>query len=206
MEDDPAAPSATPAAGNGVTDPPRGGEGDPPMLTEKEFQSALAIVLGHEGGFVDNPKDPGGATNFGVTQKTLAAWRGVPVDQADVRTITPAEVQAIYRQHYWLASGAPALPYPLAVAHFDTAVNMGVAEAGKILARSGVDVATYLANRKAVYQQIVAARPESATFLAGWLKRVDQLAQQIKPVVAFGALALLVLGALYWWWQRRSGA
>lgn len=174
------------------------------MLIEQQFQRALAIVLGHEGGFVDNPADPGGATNFGITTRTLASWRGTPVEQTDVKTITPAEVQAIYRQHYWQASGAPALPYPLAVVHFDTAVNMGVGEAGKILARSNNDVATYLAQRKAVYQQIVQVRPDSAQFLPGWLKRVDQLAQQVKPVVAFGALALLILGGFYWWYTRMS--
>ena len=49
------------------------------------FALALALVLESEGGYVDDPRDPGGATNLGITRATLARWRGRDVSKAEVR-------------------------------------------------------------------------------------------------------------------------
>lgn len=89
------------------------------------FDAALALVLRHEGGFVDHPRDPGGATSMGITRATLAAWRGRPVDVDEVRRLTRAEAAAIYRARYWDAVRADALPAGLDYAVFDAAVNSG---------------------------------------------------------------------------------
>lgn len=101
------------------------------------FEEALRHVLRFEGGFVDHPDDPGGATNFGITQKTYDAWRSdrglmlVPV-----RYISHAEVEAIYRERYWQAARTDDLPAPLRLLHFDAAVNCGVENAVKFLQRA----------------------------------------------------------------------
>src|SRR5690625_6246703 len=66
------------------------------------FEAALPTILRHEGGYVDHPQDPGGATNYGITQTTYDGWRGVPrVASRPVRLITQEEVRAIYLERYW---------------------------------------------------------------------------------------------------------
>lgn len=89
------------------------------------FPRALAFVLVHEGGYVDHPDDPGGATNFGITIATLRDWRGRPVSKADVRALDRDEVAAIYRARYWNAVRGDELPAGLDLALFDFAVNSG---------------------------------------------------------------------------------
>lgn len=163
------------------------------------FDTALATVLRHEGGYANNPADPGGATNYGVTQRTYDAWRGRQgLPTRDVRDIDSAEVRAIYLSDYWTKSGANMMAEPLATIHFDTAVNMGVAAANQLLTASGRDPARYLYLRTQRYYSIVQARPASQQFLAGWLNRVASLAQMIpgggNTVTLVAALALL--GAL----------
>ena len=66
------------------------------------FPEALTLVLRHEGGYVNHPDDPGGATNKGVTQGTYNAFRrsrGLPT--RSVRELTGDELKTVYRQNYW---------------------------------------------------------------------------------------------------------
>lgn len=100
------------------------------------FDRALAFVLKHEGGFVSHPKDPGGATNMGITLDTLAAWRKRKVTPDDVRGLTRAEAAAIYRARYWDAVGGDGLPSGVDYAMFDFAVNSGPSRAIKFLQRA----------------------------------------------------------------------
>lgn len=93
-------------------------------------------ILASEGGYVDHPSDPGGATNMGITHRTLAAWRKVPsVTKQQVRELTRQEALAIYEAQYWRTSGADRLPEGLDYAVFDYAVNSGPARAVKDLQR-----------------------------------------------------------------------
>ena len=69
-------------------------------MTAANFDPALARVLAFEGGFVNHPLDPGGATNLGVTRATLARARGRPVTIAHVRALTRTEAASIYRRFY----------------------------------------------------------------------------------------------------------
>lgn len=95
-----------------------------------------AWVLASEGGYVDHPSDPGGATNMGITHRTLAAWRKVPsVTKQAVKDLTRAEALDIYEANYWRTSGADRLPEGLDYAVFDYAVNSGPARAVKDLQR-----------------------------------------------------------------------
>ncbi len=101
------------------------------------FQQCLRHVLRHEGGYVDHPKDPGGATNFGITRKTLARWRKISpwwkLSKSEVRHLKTSEVAAIYQSHYWRRCGAHLMPYGLDHAVFDYAVNSGPSRAVKQL-------------------------------------------------------------------------
>ena len=98
------------------------------------FTQCLPLVLIHEGGYVNHPKDPGGATNKGITQKTYDAWQrraGKPT--RSVKHIGDSEVSAIYRAQYWDKVSADDLPAGLDYAVFDFAVNSGPGRAAKFL-------------------------------------------------------------------------
>ena len=97
------------------------------------FDACLGHVLQSEGGYVDHPDDPGGATNMGITIATLRAWRGRSVTKADVKALTRAEAAAIYRKNYWDAVCGDDLPAGLDLVAFDAAVNSGVSRGAKWL-------------------------------------------------------------------------
>lgn len=107
---------------------------------KRNFRQSLAHVLVHEGGYVDHPLDPGGATNLGITRRTLAQWRGVSpwwkLPKQEVRALTRKEAGQIYRTKYWEAVCGDELPSGLDYAMFDYAVNSGVARAVKDLQRA----------------------------------------------------------------------
>ncbi|MGF3023553.1 glycoside hydrolase family 108 protein [Methylobacterium aquaticum] len=94
-------------------------------MTASTFERALSLVLKHEGGWSDDPADPGGATNLGVTIGTLSLWLGRPATKAEVKALTVASVSPIYRRNYWDAIQADALPPGLGYALFDFVVNSG---------------------------------------------------------------------------------
>jgi len=100
------------------------------------FERSLAAVLKHEGGYVDHPSDPGGATNMGITRATLASWRGVAVSalpKSEVKNLTKAEAGQIYRSRYWNMIRGDDLPAGIDYALFDYAVNSGPSRAVKHL-------------------------------------------------------------------------
>ena len=101
-----------------------------------QFDAALEIILRWEGGFSNNPEDLGGATNFGVTLRTLAEWRGRTVTVDDVRALMVADVAPIYRTRYWDECRCAELPGGLDLVVFDCAVNQGPARAKRLLQRS----------------------------------------------------------------------
>lgn len=107
-----------------------------PKPTPIAFSAALAEVLRHEGGYVDHPSDPGGATNLGITINTLRDWRGGEVSKADVEALTEEEAAKIYRALYWDRIGGDDLPPALAFMVFDAAVNHGPGRAAQFLQRA----------------------------------------------------------------------
>jgi len=102
-------------------------------MARTRFDLCLDAVLRHEGGYADHPGDPGGATNLGITRKTLARWRQVSpwwaLPKSAVQQLQRAEAARIYRALYWDASRAGQLPAGLDLALFDFAVNSGPARA-----------------------------------------------------------------------------
>jgi len=100
---------------------------------DRNFQRALKLVLRHEGGYVDHPKDPGGATNKGVTIGTFRRYVKADATKADLKAITSEQVATVYYRHYWSAVMAHELPSGLDYAVFDYAVNSGPDRAAKHL-------------------------------------------------------------------------
>lgn len=102
------------------------------------YPKALAEVLKHEGGYVNHPEDPGGATNKGITQATYDGYRRSKgfVSPKTVKLISDEEVAAIYKTRYWDAIKGDALPAGLDYAVFDYAVNSGTSKAAKGLQKA----------------------------------------------------------------------
>ena len=95
-------------------------------MARDNFSTCLDFTLKWEGsGYTDDPRDPGGATKWGVTLNTLAHWRGKPTTKSDVMGLTREEASAIYRNHYWDTINADALARGVDLMGFDIAVNMG---------------------------------------------------------------------------------
>lgn len=99
----------------------------------RNFARALALVLKSEGGWSDNPADPGGATMKGVTLANFRRYVKADAGKADLRRITDAEVADVYRCFYWEAVAGVALPDGIDYAVFDFAVNSGPERAARYL-------------------------------------------------------------------------
>lgn len=100
------------------------------MLT---IDQMIADVLRREGGYVNHPNDRGGPTNMGITQRSLATWRGRPVSVTEVRDLTQEEAVRIYRTRYFTGPQLDRLPASLQPQLFDMAVNHGPGRAVKLL-------------------------------------------------------------------------
>ena len=97
------------------------------------WDECFEMVLKHEGGYVNDPRDPGGRTNLGVTQRAWEAWLVRTVTESDMRKLTPAIVKPFYKAMYWDKIKGDDLPSGVDYAAFDLAVNSGVRRAAKYL-------------------------------------------------------------------------
>ncbi len=98
------------------------------------LDDCLLFTLREEGGFVNDPRDPGGATNMGVTLATLRVWRDDPhLGVADVRALTRDMATSIYGADYWNKLRCDALPPGLDLIAFDFAVTSGTLRSAKLL-------------------------------------------------------------------------
>jgi lysozyme family protein len=157
------------------------------------FEKALAAVLVHEGGFVNNPKDPGGMTNLGCTKATWEEHCGHLVDEKAMRALTPNDVGPLYRQKYWNKICGDDLPAGVDYLVFDAAINSGPGRAAKWLqACVGVEpdggigpktlAAVRACNPKKLVEDYTKRRlsflmdlPTWDTFGRGWTRRVNEV-------------------------------
>lgn len=162
------------------------------------FDLALRHVLVMEGGFSDDPYDPGGPTNKGITLKVFARWIGEKVTaQSQSRLLTrlkripDAMVREIYNTRYWNPAECRRMAPALALFHFDTAVNHGVGTAIRILQEAvgaavdgeiGPETRRRIANVSptdalAAYAELRRERYRRLAhfwrFGRGWMRRVD---------------------------------
>ena len=92
------------------------------------FDAAFEALIGHEGGYVNDPRDPGGETKFGISKRAYP--------NVDIKSLTLDAAKAIYRKDYWGPAQAEALPACVAFDVFDMAVNSGVKTAIRTLQRA----------------------------------------------------------------------
>lgn len=97
------------------------------------YTTAQAFVLTAEGKYVNNPLDPGGPTNLGVTQHAWSIWIGHPATIADIKALTPAIIAPFYKATYWRPVNGDKLPPAIAMLVYQAAVNMGVKRAAQFL-------------------------------------------------------------------------
>lgn len=139
-----------------------------------DFLPALALTLAHEGGYVNDPDDPGGITNLGVTKATWESWVGVPVTAGDMRALSAEMVTPLYKRRYWDVLNLDACEdQRYAESLFDYCVNAGPQAAMKADAKAAGDLTALLQAKLGHYEAIVAHRPASAKFMAGWTKRAE---------------------------------
>ena len=100
----------------------------------KSVNQMIDDILQREGGFVNHPNDRGGPTNFGITMRTLAAWRSPPpIDISDVRSLKADEAKQIYSTNYYTRPKLDKLPARIQPVMFDMSINHGPATAVKLL-------------------------------------------------------------------------
>jgi len=165
------------------------------------FDSCVAVTLAYEGGFCDNPNDPGGATNFGITLRTLEAFLGHAVTVDAVRTMSSGAAIEIYRANYWNQMRCGDLPAGVDLMVFDFGVNSGNATAVKAL-QELVGVTADGAIGPATLRAVAGTNPGSlvnglgrarlaylrglktfADFGDGWTRRVDDVQQKAQQML-----------------------
>jgi len=130
------------------------------------FDQALKFVLEREGGYVNDPLDPGGETKYGISKKSYP--------NVDIKKLTPELAAVIYQSDYWAPAGCDDLSPDLALVVFDSAVNCGVERAVEWL-EAYPQVEDYLWHRLGYYRGLVQAKATMGKFLVGWIKRLELL-------------------------------
>ena len=154
------------------------------MLTQ--FEDIIEVVLHDEGGYVNDPDDPGGETNFGIAKRSHP--------DVDIANLTKEGAKEIYYRDYWMKNRVPQLPDGLKHIYFDMCVNQGRGRAVKILqqaanakgaelkvdgglgpktigAMKGVELERVRAYRVKYYADLVTRKPDLEKFYFGWFRR-----------------------------------
>ena len=162
-------------------------------MAAENWEQCFAMVLKHEGGYVNHPKDPGGMTNLGVTKRAWEQYVGHEVDEATMRGLTPEKVKPFYKAMYWDKIKGDLLPSGVDYAAYDLAVNSGVGRAAKYLQHIAGVTADGVIGPKSM-EAILACDPEETvdslcdrrldflkalptwdTFGKGWGRRVAEV-------------------------------
>ena len=150
------------------------------------FDDIIKVVLHHEGGYVNDPQDPGGETNFGIAKRSHP--------DVDIKNLTEDGAKEIYKEHYWDKNKVESLPEELRHIFFDMCVNQGKSRGVKILQRAanakgaglkvdggmgpktlaamkGVELDRVRAYRVKYYADLVTRKPDLEKFYYGWFRR-----------------------------------
>lgn len=174
---------------------------------ENNFQFSVDYTLKNEGGFVNNPRDPGGATNWGITAVSLAAFRNNAVTTDDVKALQHEEAYEIYHRNFWKPLKLGYVNSPkICTAVFDIAVNRGISAAVKyaqeatkmtiddnlgektLAALNGISDMNFIVRFATIvqhgYVELALEKPEQRLgFLPGWSARAMRLLTLIDGVV-----------------------
>lgn len=171
------------------------------MNAADRFSRCLPVILGYEGGFVNDPADPGGATNKGITLHTFSTFLGRPATIAELKVIPADATAAIYKQGYWDLVRGDDLFAGIDLFCFDSAVNCGPARAARWLQhalgvnedgqigpatlRAQADASDHLViedmrqQREAHYR----SQPTFGHFGGGWINRLTLVSEQAEAWV-----------------------
>ena len=165
-------------------------------MAAENYDKCLELILHHEGGYVNHPKDPGGETNLGVTKRVYEEWGGTK----DMVDLLVEDVAPIYEKNYWGRTKCDDLPSGLDLCVFDFAVNAGPGRAAKYLQQiigTTVDggigpntlkavynyveevgvqgiIEEYQSGRQSYYEQLSTFE----TFGRGWTRRVSETTEE----------------------------
>lgn len=158
-----------------------------PGKFESKFEAALFFVLDMENGYVNDPSDPGGPTNLGISLTTLRKHKidinkDGEIDIKDVKELTLGDVVPIYRNFYWNALRLDEYNLYEAVVLFDTAVHTGVSRT-----RKWIHMARFSDNknndiltlRVRHYMNLINRNPSLRKFQTGWVMRVVELKKYV---------------------------
>ena len=156
------------------------------------FKECLDLVLKSEGGFVNDPRDAGGMTNLGITQRSLEEWLGHDVDEKFMRNLTPEMAAPFYEQKYWRSCYGEVLPRGLDYLVFSMGINAGPGRSVKLLQSAigcvpdgiigpatrslilGSNCATLITKFSDSRREYYRALKSFPVFGKGWLARVDR--------------------------------
>jgi len=169
-------------------------------------EQIIPLILKHEGGYVNHPNDPGGATNKGITIATFRRYIKPNGTIADLKALTEEQATIVYKRQYWDRVNADLLPIGVDYAVADFAVNSGPARAAKELqfvvgaardgkigpktidavrARDPKDIIRQLCARRIAFMKSIRGGKLWETFGRGWQRRVDDvLARSLKDAKA----------------------
>jgi lysozyme family protein len=141
---------------------------------------AMKFVAKWEGGWANDKADPGGKTNYGISDAGDGTIDGmIDLDRdgdGDVKPedLTREQALQVYYKFYWLEAGCDKLKLPMAVVVFDTAVNCGTGRAEEFYDVSDTPK-SYLGKRIDFYNRLVKKKPQLNKFHKGWINRVVDL-------------------------------
>ena len=159
---------------------------------EINFIPCVGFTFTQEGGFVDNPNDPGGATNLGITLNTLDDWENADLPVSAIRSLDRGLAEQIYHKNYWLKMSCGLLPAGVDLMVFDSGVNVGPGRAIEQLqdalmvtmdgllgpmtlaAAARMSAHELIADKALIEQHYYRSLSRFPIFGHGWLARVDR--------------------------------
>lgn len=138
---------------------------------KESWEKSVKFVLDIEGGYVNDEKDPGGETKYGISKRAYP--------EVDIKSLTEEEAKAIYRRDYWDACNCDHLSIGIDTLVFDTAVNMGIGAAREIL-KTSPTWQDYMLQRVDRYIEISRKNANLQKFFRGWIIRCSRLSRLIR--------------------------
>lgn len=143
---------------------------------KSNYNFCIQEVLKSEGGYTNDPQDPGGPTNFGITIIDYRKYIDSKGTATSVRNMSLAQAKAIYKSKYWDALSCDALPSGVDYTCFDYGVNSGLGRPRKALQRfkgkSGVDLINAINDERLAFLRALKTFPR---FGKGWTSRVTRV-------------------------------
>ena len=171
-------------------------------MAASNWKRSFELMLKSEGGWSDHPSDPGGMTNLGVTKRVWEQWVGRESNEKEMRSLTPAMVEPLYKRKYWDACKCDDLPEGLDYLVFDFAVNAGPGRSIKTLqsavgttpdgiigpktlsAVRAIDPHELIEKFSVAKTEFYESLPTFPTFGRGWLNRVADVKVKASNMLA----------------------